>query len=128
MLEAVNALQGDVRLRFFLVAVVVFGALFGAFFYTRLGANLWLLLTDGGPGGYFIPRESNVFTFRATEVNNGSGGWWLRGEDAHHVYALVEGEAAYIVFPKDAAARCRGFVEADPDSWCLEDRELSQSK
>src|SRR5262245_45637687 len=105
-------------------AAVIAIAGFVALLYSRVGANSWLLLTDGGRGGYFIPKESSVFTFSATEMNSGSGGWWLRGEDRQNLYALVEDEPRYVVFPKAAIARCHGFVEADPKSWCLEDREL----
>ena len=109
-----------------LVAFGVAIAVFAAILYSRLGINSWLLLTDGGSGGYFIPGESSVFTFTATEMNPGSGGWWLRGEDGNNLYAVVGSEPGYVVFPKAATARCHGFVETDPKTWCLENRGRSR--
>jgi len=109
----------------FLVAVAVLAAL-AVLVSSSLVANLWRLLTDGGSGGYFIPAESSVFTFRETLENPGSGGWWLRGEDRRNLYAILEDEAEYAVFPKAAIPRCRGFVESDPSSWCSEFRESSR--
>ena len=109
-----------------LVAFGIAIALIAVCLSSRLGINALLLLTDGGSGGYFVPKESSLFTFSATEMNQGSGGWWLRGEDGNNLYAVVGSEPGYVVFPKVATARCHGFVETDPKSWCSENRRRSQ--
>jgi hypothetical protein len=54
---------------------------------THSCVNLWCLLTENG---YFIPQESNIFSFDATEMNSGSGGWWIYGEDKKYYYALYQ--------------------------------------
>ena len=38
---------------------------------------------------YFIPRESNIFIFKATEWNDGSGDWWVYGEDSNYYYMAL---------------------------------------
>ncbi|GHV59437.1 hypothetical protein AGMMS49579_27030 [Spirochaetia bacterium] len=40
-------------------------------FFTECFNNLWYILTENG---FFIPKESNVFIFNATKMNEGSGG------------------------------------------------------
>ena len=47
--------------------------------------NLWWLTTDSV---YFIPEESSMFRFHATKMNDGSGDWWLYGEDDKYYYGL----------------------------------------
>ena len=39
---------------------------------------------------YFIPAESAVNRFRVTRWNDGSGDWWLYGEDDHFFYAISD--------------------------------------
>ncbi len=53
--------------------------------FTHFFGNAWYLTTDSG---YFIPAESNIFTFNATKWNDGSGDWWLYGEDKNYYYGL----------------------------------------
>jgi len=55
--------------------------------FTELFSNLWCELTGRG---FFIPKESNIFIFKVTEWNEGSGEWWLYGEDKKYYYALSE--------------------------------------
>ena len=54
---------------------------------THSCTNLWYLLTENG---YFIPQESSIFSFEATKMNLGSGGWWIYGEDNKYYYALYQ--------------------------------------
>ena len=51
--------------------------------FTRIFPNTWYLLTCKG---YFIPKESNIFIFRVTEMNEGNGEMWLYGEDCNFYY------------------------------------------
>ena len=85
---------------------------------TELFGNSWRLLTDGGAGGYFVPAESSIFTFRETQSNSGSGGWWIRGEDRANFYAIEPEEPGYLVFPKAAIDSCAGFNPTEAESWC----------
>ncbi|QLB23642.1 hypothetical protein A6B44_00810 [Pasteurella skyensis] len=59
-------------------------------FFTQFFPNIWELLIEKS---YFIPDESSIFTFKATKMNDGSGDWWLYGEDEVYYYALnIENE------------------------------------
>jgi len=69
----------------FLLFCVLLGGL------TNLFGNLWCKLTWLG---YFIPKESNMFIFNVTKENEGSGEWWLYGEDKNYYYGL-DGEDNY---------------------------------
>ena len=53
--------------------------------FTHFLSNSWNLFTDCQ---YFIPNESTIFSFRPTKMNEGSGGWWLYGEDKQYYYGL----------------------------------------
>ena len=53
--------------------------------FTEFYGNLWQLITGRG---FFIPDESNIFIFRVTKHNEGSGEWWLYGEDNKYFYGL----------------------------------------
>ena len=77
--------------------------------------NLWSLVTGAG---FFIPAESSVFTFRVTQENDGSGEWWLYGEDGKHFFALHSEEPVYLVFPRGDLALCPAFVPLDQRTWC----------
>ncbi|XZQ06075.1 hypothetical protein ACJVDK_09130 [Pedobacter sp. MW01-1-1] len=54
-------------------------------FLKNLVINFWYLNTDEN---YFIPKESSIRTFEATQMNEGSGDWWLYGEDKDYYYGL----------------------------------------
>ena len=53
--------------------------------FTQIFPNTWCLLTCNG---YFIPKESNIFIFRATKMSEGSGEMWLYGEDCNFYHRL----------------------------------------
>ena len=73
------------RKTFKLLTTVFLGILFLLIIFTELPANSWYLLTHTS---YFIPPESSVLTFKATRMNEGSGEWWLYGEDHNWYYGL----------------------------------------
>lgn len=79
-----------------------------------VGANLWLLTIEPG---YVIPEESSVFTFRPTAMNDGSGDWWIYGEDGGHYYFIGD-EAGYKATSRTAAVNCEGFSASDYGTWC----------
>ena len=68
-----------------LLLVLVLVGLLSINIFTELFSNLWFQLTTRG---YFIPMESNIFTFKPTIWNDGSGEWWLYGEDNKYYYGL----------------------------------------
>jgi hypothetical protein len=94
--------------------------------FTELFGNSWQLLTDGGAGGYFVPAESSIFSFRETQANSGSGGWWIRGEDRANFYSVEPGGPGYLVFPKVAVTRCPGFNPIESASWCSAETQRGQ--
>jgi|SRR5688572_12118068 hypothetical protein len=78
-------------------------------------SNVWLLVTGRG---FFIPAESSVFSFRATKMNDGSGEWWLYGEDRQHLFALHPTEPAYIFASKAVQSQCSRFDPLERKTWC----------
>lgn len=80
--------------------------------FTPIAQNLFLLATGQG---YFIPSESSIWTFRATQMNQGSGEWWLRGEDGAHYYAIGEVPGSYLIVDRDAAVA--NVSADDPATW-----------
>jgi hypothetical protein len=66
---------------------------------TEFFQNGWGIITDKN---YFIPDESNIFVFKVSKMNDGSGDWWLYGEDAKYYYALNQesGSPKYFRFSK----------------------------
>lgn len=78
--------------------------------------NCWLVATGRG---FEIPDESSLFTFRVTKMNEGSGEWWLYGEDRSFFYAAPEsGEVRYHAFPRARIEDCPGFERFDFSTWC----------
>ena len=80
-----------------------------------LFGNLWLLATGVA---WHVPVESSVFTFSETRANEGSGEWWLAGEDGRNFYAQRSPGDGYVVLSREAAARCAGFDRFDASTWC----------
>jgi hypothetical protein len=91
------------------LAVLVFAA------STPTLGNVWSLATARG---FFIPKESSLFTFRVTEENHGSGEWWLYGEDGQNFFALHSREPSYFVQTTGEAAKCSGFSPRNQRTWC----------
>ena len=86
------------------------GFLFLAF-CTEFFSNVGSLIASRG---YFIPKESSLFTFRVTLENTGNGEYWLYGEDdAFYYYA---GVMPYAVMAKDVP--CPGLDKLDYRTWC----------
>ncbi|MBO0679597.1 hypothetical protein JRC04_19205 [Mycolicibacterium sp. S2-37] len=83
---------------------------------TPPATNAWLSVTEPA---YVIPAESSLWRFTPTEMNDGSGGWWIYGEDdRNHYYFTGVGEPPYITLSKSDAATCAGFDSADVSTWC----------
>lgn len=93
-----------------MIASILIGA-----FGTPVIGNLWSLTTGRG---FFIPKESSIFTFNVTKENDGSGEWWLYGEDNNNFYALHEKDPVYLVFSRADIGKCKGFHAKKQDTWC----------
>lgn len=98
----------------FLIILIFFLA---NLFVTPLMGNLWCLLTGRG---YIIPKESSLFTFKPLVMNEGSGEWWLYGEDNKNYYHFTgENVKPYQKISKNEANQCPGFVVTDYKTWNL---------
>lgn len=81
-------------------------------------SNAWSLLTARG---FIIPRESSIATFRATALNQGSGEWWLYGEDARYFYHFTgEEQMPYTKIERSATLKCKDFDPLDHQTWCTD--------
>jgi hypothetical protein len=93
-------------------SVIVVLAVLGYLLFPAL-TNVWYLVIDT-QDVYHIPAGSSLFTFRPTEMNSGSGDWWIYGEDNHHYYYFEDD----IMISKQVATTCSGFSKTDLSTWC----------
>lgn len=69
--------------------------------------------------GYFIPKESSIYKFRETKANQGSGEYWLYGEDDTFYFALEKCDTLdYSFFKKEDVKNCPNFDPHDIKTWC----------
>jgi hypothetical protein len=99
-------------IRIFLATLFSLFILLGIF--TEFWGNAWDLLTGRG---YFIPKESNMFVFKVTEMNSGSGEWWLYGEDNKYYYALNSDGADPEYYKTEKKTAPSGFNKFDYKTW-----------
>ncbi|WKB81795.1 DUF4952 domain-containing protein [Cellulophaga lytica] len=85
-------------------------------FSTKLFSNFWGLLIGNG---YLIPNQSSVFTFQATEMNKGSGDYWLYGEDNKNYYTTLEKDniEPYVFIAKEKAKSIPNFDKTNYETW-----------
>ena len=82
---------------------------------TNLFGNLWCKLTGRG---YFIPKESNMFIFEVTKWNDGSGEWWLYGEDKKYYYGLyIDGNYEMKYYKMKKGNEDKNFDKFDYNTW-----------
>lgn len=96
------------------ILLLLLGCGLACFFLGPFFSNLWLLSTGKG---YFIPKESSIFTFRPTQFTDGSGEWWIYGMDDQRFYAYgFDGHGdAYAEIGKDHTPS--GFNHQKFESW-----------
>ncbi|MEN7550493.1 hypothetical protein AAG747_21415 [Rapidithrix thailandica] len=84
---------------------------------TEVLTNAWHILTASD---FSIPEESSVFTFKVTRMNEGSGEWWLYGEDENYYYTMerTKAENPYAIISKSKARTCAHFNKLDYTTWC----------
>lgn len=78
--------------------------------------NMWGQITDSN---YIIPDESSLLRFNATKMNQGSGDWWLYGEDGNYYYSTETGEQnfSYIKVAKNEVSRFKNFDPYHSETW-----------
>ena len=82
---------------------------------TSFFGNLYSIATENG---YEIPKESSMFTFEATKMNEGSGGWWMYGEDNKKFYALtIDSVNTIISIDKNQSQKIKNFNKLDFKTW-----------
>lgn len=83
--------------------------------FTSVLGNLFSILTENE---YIIPKESSIFTFEATKMNEGSGGWWMYGEDNKKYYALSMNSINKIIsIDKSQSQKIKNFDKLDYKTW-----------
>lgn len=79
-------------------------------------SNFWMILKD--PNN-IIPKESNIFQFEVNQMNEGSGDWWIYGQDNKNYYFFYGLESLpYITFSKNDARACSDFDKLNINTWC----------
>ena len=88
-------------------------------FTTELFPNLYGVLTGNG---FIIPEQSSLFSFKVTQMNEGSGDYWLYGEDADFYYSTIQTNdtGAYIFIPKANVGKIENFDKTDYRTWGLD--------
>lgn len=88
---------------------------------TPLIVNLWFLAIEPA---YVIPKESSILRFKPTQMNPGSGDWWLYGQDQERYYYFFgKNGISYVSYRKDLALGCLGFMAKDFETWCLDEQQ-----
>ncbi|MBN6710752.1 hypothetical protein JFL47_13480 [Haemophilus haemoglobinophilus] len=65
----------------------------------------------------YIPSKSNIFFFEPIDIDSGSGGYWLYGEDLYNYYYFIwAGDKGYLYIAK--SNNCKGFNKLDFNTWC----------
>lgn len=79
-------------------------------------ANVWGCLIDSN---YYIPKQSNLFIFNTTVMQNGSSDAWIYGEDYNNYYynsGLTKEKI--ISLSKEEAKKCPNFNALNSKTWC----------
>ncbi len=79
-------------------------------------SNAWSLLTDRS---FIIPTESSIITFKVTSMNEGSGDWWVYGEDANFYYHFMgSDQVPYTKIARNITSTCEAFDPLNYLTWC----------
>jgi hypothetical protein len=102
------------RLKFFFLIVFVLFVIIIA--NTAFLSNIWCTATGRG---FIIPKESSYFTFTATKMNQGSGEWWLYGEDENYFYSSenATSDKDYVLLSKERGSKIKDFDKFEVKTW-----------
>lgn len=106
------------RFIFFSIVFIALGFIYSASPLSIL-RNCYSLAANRG---YFIPTESNIWIFKSIKDNEGSGEYWLFGEDLKNYYKYSENQefGHYHWISKENTSKCMSFNSLDPKTWCKE--------
>ncbi|MBP6437335.1 MAG: hypothetical protein KA288_08040 [Paludibacteraceae bacterium] len=82
--------------------------------FTYLFSNIWMIVTDQTN---YVPKESNIFFFHPTKIDEGSGGYWRYGEDLNNFYYFSEKEEN-VYFSHSKNSNCKDFKKIEISTWC----------
>ncbi|MGF6907124.1 DUF4952 domain-containing protein [Fusobacterium sp. PH5-44] len=92
-------------------------------FSTELFSNMYYCIIGNG---YIIPSESNIFSFKVTKMNEGSGDYWLYGKDKNYYYSGMKtlDNVPYIKISKAESEKIKSkrgdyFNETNYKTWDL---------
>jgi hypothetical protein len=95
-----------------IAGLIIVCALFGSNIFQN---SLGLLFQ----GNYFIPEQSNIFTFKVLQSAEGSGEGWLYAKDWSNYYAIDVGSSnSYIFASKIINKGCPSFDALNYKTWC----------
>lgn len=99
-------------------AALVFILIISGYFFSTFLINKWSLWASQG---YFIPHESSVYSFKPVVQNEGSGEWWIYGEDENYYYYAGDGVEPYpyMTIKKRDTIKCPNFSPTDFNTWCV---------
>jgi hypothetical protein len=119
---ALSQAQRNLRIR--IAAYILGGLAAGTLIATPVLINVLLAISDPV---FRVPEDSSYLTFRVTQMNPGSGDWWLSGEDRRNYYEyagsyadLESTDLHYYAYPKSKVADCKGFLPKELSTWCPE--------
>ena len=82
--------------------------------FTYLFSNIWMIVTDQTN---YVPKESNIFFFHPTKIDEGSGGYWRYGEDLNNFFFFLEKEEN-VYFSHSKNSNCKDFKKIEISTWC----------
>ena len=96
--------------------LLLFSSMFIVSFFTQFWGNLFFLTIESA---YFIPKQSSIFTFNATEYNTGSSDTWVYGEDFRSYYFnRNDGNETVFFISRKEAQSCPDFDPLQYGTWC----------
>lgn len=99
-----------------IASVGIIGILLLLGLLTPILGNAWGMLIERG---YRIPDESSIFRFETTKMNEGSGDYWLYGEDDTYYYSIVgsDSDQPYTKIKKTKAEQIPDFNKTNIETW-----------
>lgn len=90
-------------------------------FYKAMQIIFLFLLIDGNS----IPERSSILFFEPTVIDEGSGGYWIYGEDnTNYYYFLNDVENTYMFINKNI--NCINFDKQNFNTWCKKNHDRNR--
>lgn len=85
---ALDSKIGGSSLRKRTISIFIFiGSVILMSLFSNSCSNLLSKIMDDG---FFVPKESNIHSFKVVKMNTGSGDWWVVGEDKNYIFIMAE--------------------------------------